>query len=164
MRSSLFTASVLAVAIASVAASSAIAADCKVLRGNYLETAVPPPQCASPAGLCTAATLSGPIQGSAFFTASAIIPTPDSAVTGVVFVMGDTTVSNAAFGSRQGTIFIKNASAFRSVGAGDLTDTQVIAGGTLGFAGATGSLRVTGTFNGISGTGNMTYEGSICFP
>ena len=163
-RSSLLAASALVAAVATVAVSTALAADCKVVRGHYEETAVPPPQCASPVGLCTTASLSGPVKGDGFFTASSIIPTPDTGVTGVVFVTGDTTVSNARFGNRQGSIFIKNAAAFRSIGDGDLTDTQVIVGGTGGFAGATGSLRVTGTFDGATGTGDMTFEGSICFP
>jgi len=156
--------SALVVAIAAVVASNAMAADCKVVRGHYDETAVPTPPCASPLGLCTAAQLSGPVKGNAFFTASAIIPTADTPTTGVVFVTGDTTVSNAQFGNRQGTLFIKNAAAFRSIGDGDLTDTQVIVGGTGDFTGTTGSLRVVGTFDGLTGTGSMTFEGSICFP
>jgi hypothetical protein len=157
-------ASAIVVAMAAAVASNAMAAECKAVRGYYVETAVPTPPCASPVGLCTAAQLSGSVKGDAFFTASSIIPTADTATTGVVFVTGDTTVSNAKFGERQGTLFIKNAAAFRSIGAGDLTDTQVIVGGSGGFAGTTGSLRVVGTFDGLMGTGTMTFEGSICFP
>lgn len=164
VRSALRSAGALVVAIATIVASSAMAADCQVVRGHYDETAVPMPSCASPVGLCTTARLSGPVKGDAFFTASAIIPAADTPTTGVVFVTGDTTVSNATFGDRRGAVFIKNAAAFRSIGDGDLTDTQVIVGGTGDFTGTSGSLRVVGTFDGLTGTGSMVFEGSICFP
>jgi hypothetical protein len=77
-------------------------------------------------------------------------------------VTGDTAVVDARLGAKRGTLAIKNAAAFRTVGEGDLTDTQVIVGGTGDFVGASGSLRVSGTF--AAGSGTSTFEGTVCVP
>jgi hypothetical protein len=74
----------------------------------------------------------------------------------------DTTLQYARLGGKRGTLAIKNAAAFRTIGEGDLSDTQVIIGGTGDFIGATGSLRISGTF--VSGSGTSSYEGTICVP
>jgi hypothetical protein len=124
------------------------------------------PNCSSPAGLCSVAQIFGQLKGRASFTASAIIPTSDTLTTGVVFVTGDTVIKKVVLDGRVGTVLIKNAAAFRpgvNGGDSDLTDTQVIVGGTGAFAGATGSVRVTGTI-GANGTGISTYEGTVCLP
>jgi len=146
-----------------VASSSANAAACKAVRGLYQEIAVTGPQCLSPVGLCTAGHLIGPFKGDTLFTASNIISSSDTPTTGVVFVTGDTIVTGASFEFRQGTLSLKNAAAFHTVFDGNLTDTQVIVGGTDGFAGASGSLRAQGTVD-SAGAGSSTYEGYICFP
>jgi hypothetical protein len=104
----------------------------------------------------------GHLKGTAHFTASAIIQSADTPATGVVFVTGDTTVVDAKLGGKRGALTIKNAAAFRTVGEGDLSDTQVIIGGADDFAGATGSLRISGNFVGDSGT--ASFEGTVCLP
>jgi hypothetical protein len=96
------------------------------------------------------------------FIAKAITQSVDTATTGVVFVIGDTTVLGAALGSKRGTLVIKNAAAFRTVGDGDLSDTQVIVGGTGDFVGASGSIRISGTF--VAGDGTSSFEGAVCVP
>jgi hypothetical protein len=63
---------------------------------------------------------------------------------GLCTVAGDTTLQDARLGGKRGTLAIKNAAAFRTVGDGALSDTQVIAG-TGDFIGATGSLRNSGS-------------------
>jgi hypothetical protein len=151
---------------ASAVFSVANAAQCKAVRGALEETLVSGPTCSSPVGLCSAALIFGQFKGRASFTATAIIPTADTPATGVVFVTGDTLISNAVLDSKVGTVLIKNAAAFRpgtNGGDSDLTDTQVIVGGTGGFAGAFGSVRVTGTI-GANGTGISAYEGTVCVP
>jgi hypothetical protein len=63
---------------------------------------------------------------------------------------------------KEGTLLIKNAGAYRTVGDGDIVDVQVITGGTGELAGATGVLRASGTF--VDGAGESEYIGSICLP
>jgi hypothetical protein len=142
--------------------SVANAADCKSVRGTLEETQVTGPACTSPVGLCTVAQMFGHLKGQARFTATAITPSADTPTTGVVFVTGDTTVQDARLGGKRGTLAVKNAAAFRTIGEGDLSDTQVIIGGTGDFIGATGSLRISGTF--VNGSGTSSYEGTVCVP
>jgi hypothetical protein len=137
------------------------AAECKSVRGALEETLVTA-GCTSPVGLCTVAQMFGQLKGQAHFTATNIIPSADTPTTGVIFVIGDTTVLDARLGSKRGTLSIKNAAAFRTVGDGDLSDTQVIIGGTGDFVGASGSLRISGTF--VAGSGTSSFEGTVCVP
>ena len=152
---------ILSAATVTLLAAAAAHAGCKPVRGVLEETLVTV-GCASPVGLCTVAQMSGALEGEARFTASAIIPSADTPVTGVVFVTGDTTVVDARLGGKLGTLAIKNAAAFRTVGDGDLSDSQVIIGGSGDFVGASGSLRIRGTF--VIDNGSATYEGSVCVP
>src|SRR5215475_10722935 len=135
--------------------SMAYAADCRSVRGALEETQVTGPNCTSPVGLCTVARLIGQVKGQARFTATAISQSADTPTTGVVFVIGDTIIDDARLGNKRGTVAIKNAAAFRTIGEGDLSDTQVIIGGTGDLLGATGSLRISGTFVGESGTASF---------
>jgi hypothetical protein len=104
----------------------------------------------------------GQLKGQARFTATDFIQSADTPTTGVIFVIGDTTVVDARLGSKRGTLAIKNAAAFRTVGDGDLSDTQVIIGGTGDFVGASGALRISGTF--VAGSGTATFDGAVCLP
>jgi len=142
--------------------SMANAAECKSVRGFLEERQVTGPGCTSPVGLCTVAQMFGQLKGQANFTAAEIISSADTPTTGVVFVRGDTTVLNARLGGKRGTLLIKNAAAFRTVGDGDLSDTQVILDGTGDFRGASGSLRISGTF--VAGSGSSSFEGAVCLP
>ncbi|HEU5296579.1 MAG TPA: hypothetical protein VFU71_17495 [Burkholderiaceae bacterium] len=141
---------------------SAAHADCRSVRGALEETQVTGMACGSPVNLCTVAHLIGHLKGEARFTAASVQSTADTPTTGVVFVTGDTTVTDARLGGKRGTLVIKNAAAFRTLGEGDLADVQIIIGGTGDFAAASGSLRVSGTF--VAGAGTATYEGSVCLP
>jgi hypothetical protein len=136
--------------------------ECKSVRGFLEETQVVGPGCNSPVGLCTVAQMFGQLKGEARFTATEFIQSADTPTTGVIFVIGDTTVFDARLGRKRGTLAIKNAAAFRTVGDGDLSDTQVIIAGTGDFTGATGSLRISGTF--VAGSGTASFEGTVCVP
>jgi len=141
---------------------TASAAECRSVRGSIEETVLPASECTSPVGLCADEKLSGQLRGDASFIAAKIIPTDDTPATGVVFVTGDITIADAKLGRNQGTLTVKSAASFRTVGDGDLTDTQVITGGTGDFAGATGSLRISG--NVVGDTGAASYKGTVCLP
>jgi hypothetical protein len=157
------------VAVATVALLTAFvtsptdAADCKQVQGHLEERLVPPPDCTSPVGLCTIGQMFGTLKGEAHFTASAVFPSADTSLTSVVFVIGDSLVVDAQLGGKRGSLTVKNAAAFRTVGDGDLGDIQTIIGGTGDFAGATDSLRISGTF--VAATGGVSrFEGTVCVP
>jgi len=136
---------------------------CKRVEGYLEETLVPPPTCTSPVGLCTVARMFGHLKGRARFTATDFIPSADSPTTAVIFVIGDTIVADAKFEDKRGTLIVKNAAAYRTVGNGDLVDNQTIVGGTDDFAGASGSLRLSGHF--LAETGGVSrFEGTVCVP
>jgi hypothetical protein len=150
----------LCLCMTSLCLSSARAVECRSVRGSLAETAVIA-GCPSPVGLCTVAQMTGQLTGQAHFIASAIIPSADTPLTSVVFVTGDTTILDARLGNRQGTLVVKNAAAYRTTGNGDLSDTQVIVGGSGDFAPASGALRISGTF--VDGNGTASFEGEVCF-
>ena len=145
-----------------VGPGAAGASECRQVRGQLDETLVTGPDCTSPVGFCTVARMSGALRGEAQFTASTITPSADTPTTGVVFVTGDTVIADARLAGLRGTLFVKNAAAFRTT-AGDLVDLQTVIGGTEDLAGTTGSLHVSGTFLAATG-GSATYEGVVCRP
>ena len=97
-----------------------------------------------------------------FGAATSITPTADTAATGVLLFTSDSTIT-ARLGRRSGTLIIKNAGGFRTVGEGSIVDVQAIVGGTGDFAGASGDLRATGVFTQAAG-GTSTYAGTVCLP
>jgi hypothetical protein len=151
------------IASGTIALPAPDASECKEVRGHLEETLVAGAACTSPVGLCTVARMFGAIQGEAVFTASAIILSADTPTTGVVFVSGDTVIVDAKLAGRRGTLTIKNAAAFRTVGDADLVDVQTVIGGAGDFVDTTGSLRVSGNFLADTG-GSSTYEGVVCLP
>jgi hypothetical protein len=136
----------------------ASAAQCHHVYGTLEETAASP--CASPVDICTTSQLSGKLKGSASFIGSSVIPSADTPTTGVIFVTGDTTMTDVHFAGRRGTLLLKDAAAYQTTGNGDIVDLQVIVGGTGGFAGATGTLRLSGFF--ANGSGQSEFEGTVC--
>ena len=138
-------------------------ARCREVSGQYRE-ALAPDGCTSPVGLCIDAhDTDGPSQGTFSGTATSFVGTADSAATGVALFTTDTVADVDAWG-RSGTLVIKNAGAFHSSGLGEIVDLQTIVGGTGDFAGATGALRASGTFDPVAGMGTSTYEGTVCVP
>jgi hypothetical protein len=149
--------------IGAALAASTAAAECRDVTGHQQETPLVGQTCASPVGLCTIAEMSGVLKGDAVFTASAILPSADTSLTGVVFVIGDTVIANAHLGGKRGTLLVKNAAAFNTGASGDLADVQTIVGGTGDLAGASGNLRISGTF--VAGAGGTSvYDGVVCVP
>jgi hypothetical protein len=143
-----------------VGVAAASASECHQVRGHLVESLVTV-GCNSPVNICTVAQLFGAIRGTAHFTASAVV---SSATTAVLFVTGKTVIVDAQVAGQRGTLTVEDAAAFRTNDGGDLVDIQTITGGTGDLAGATGSLRVSGTFLLDTGSGSSTYEGVVCLP
>lgn len=149
--------------LCAVLARSANADTCRRVDG-FLEESLVTSGCTSPVNLCTVAQLFGHLKGRIDFVASAFIPSADTPTTGVVFVTGDSVIPNARLGDKRGTLMLKDAAAYENAGDGNLVDIQTVVGGTDGFAGATGTLRVSGTFSPTTGTGTSSVQGQICVP
>jgi hypothetical protein len=132
------------------------------VEGSYAEHAVTGPDCLSPVGLCIAGTYMGDVRGDFSGQATSITPSAETPVTTVAFFTSNSTISATTRG-RSGTLAIKNAGAFTSHPDGSIVDLQTIVGGTGGLAGASGSLRATGTFSFATG-GHSTWAGVICLP
>ena len=142
---------------------SASADTCRRVEG-FLEESLAPTDCTSPVGLCTVAQMFGHLKGRIYFVASDILASTDTPTTGVIFVTGDSVITDARFEDRRGSLTLKDAAAYQTVGDGNLVDIQTVVSGTGGFAGATGTLRISGTFSPTTGTGTSRVEGRICLP
>ena len=99
--------------------------------------------------------LTGGIQGDFVFEATSTLP---SNVAAVLLYTGTLTVR-----TRHGDLSCINAGAFNTVGDGEVVDLCEITGGTGRYAGATGYLRVFGTFTPTEG-GNSDYNGILRLP
>jgi hypothetical protein len=135
---------------------------CRDLEGSYDEHAVLGPDCASPVGLCIAGTYRGDVKGSFEGRATTLVPTADTPATTVQLFTSDSTI-RATVAGRRGTLLIKNAGAFTGNPDGSIVDLQTVVGGTGGLAGASGSLRATGTFFFATG-GRSSWKGTVCLP
>jgi hypothetical protein len=145
-------------AVVVMSSGATAASDCHKVSGKFTLTAVSGPACASPVGVCATAEFSGGLKGTSVFTGTSIVPTADTATTGVVLLTGDTTIQ-----ARDGALSSKDAVTLRTTGAGEFAEVDTIIGGTGGLAGATGVLTATGTFT-AAGGGNGVYQGELCVP
>jgi hypothetical protein len=156
----LFVASIVAVSALPVARTQAApAAKCKLVRGHAISHTVSGADCASPIGLCAAGQLYGGIKGELNLVATSLAPTQDTPVTGVFTYTGDDVIK-----TKTGDIYTKDAGVLNLTpnSTGDDMSIATIIGGTGEYAGATGSLRIYGTFSETGGEFN--YEGQICTP
>lgn len=135
----------------------AAAATCKKVKGTLTLQALDPSACLSPVDLCAAGTYRGDLKATSLFTGTAFISTADTPTTGVVIATGDNLITTAG-----GTLSTKDAIVLETIGDGNFAEVDTIAGGTGEWAGATGTLRATGTF--LNGSGEGAYEGEICRP
>ncbi len=112
--------------------------------------------CTSPVGFCTTGQASGTINGDFVFTATRFVP---SDTPGVVLYTGE-----IVFQTSRGELRCEDAGAYNSdeleSGPGPFASVCTITGGTGHWAGATGHIRIHGTFTLAEG-GNSRYEGSI---
>lgn len=140
-----------------IATQALAASACKNAKGKFTLQAFSGPDCTSPAGLCATGSFRGDLAGNSVFIASGVIPSIDTATTGVVFVTGD-----ATFTTDSGTLFTKDAISLSTSGNGEFGEVISIVGGTGQWAGYTGKVTATGTFSNGSGAG--AYSGEVCAP
>jgi hypothetical protein len=133
---------------------------CRAIRGHIDSELLAGPECTSPVGLCTRGHFTGDIRGTFVFTATSLTPSADSPATGVVHYTGEIVIQ-----TRRGQVFIKDAGAFNSLpdSTGDVGAVSTITGGTNRYAGASGRLRIAGTFTPQDG-GDSEYSGEIVLP
>jgi hypothetical protein len=163
MSHSLIRVATVAVMLGSLLERSASAETCGRVEG-FLEEAAFTTGCTSPVGLCTIAQAFGSLKGRIRFVASTIIASADTPTTSVVFVTGDSVITNAQWEEKRGSVMLKDAASYQTTGDGNLVDIQTIVGGTDDFVGATGVLRVSGHFSPTAGTGTSKFDGQICVP
>ena len=112
--------------------------------------------CTSPIGFCTLGRALGTIEGDFVFTAHRFVP---SDTPGVVLYTGEIVVLTS-----RGELRCQDAGAYNSgeleSGPGPFASLCTITGGTGDWAGATGHIRIQGTFSLAEG-GNSSYEGLI---
>jgi len=150
-------AGLLPVARAGVAAANA--PKCKLVRGHAISHTVPASGCASPIALCAGGQLYGGIKGELSIVATSLTPTQDTPATGVFVFTADDVIR-----TKTGDIYTKDAGVLNLApnSTGDDMSIATITGGTGDYAGATGNLRIYGTFSETGGEFN--YEGQICTP
>jgi hypothetical protein len=165
MNLSMLKASVALATITLILAAASVSAEvrCRHVTGHYVERAVPPANCPSPAELCIEGEFSGGIRGAFTATVTSLSPSADTPTTAVVHFTGDGVI-HARMGSNRGDILFKSAGAFRTAGAGEIVDLQIITGGTGVLEGASGALRASGIFDPVSGSGESEYSGVVCMP
>lgn len=118
--------------------------------------------CSSPVGVCGKGTFRGLLRGPYTAVLTSIATTADTPSTGVVLITGDLALQ-ARLGSKAGVITVKEAGSFHTTGDGEFAELFSIAGGTGDFAGASGTVFATGTFD-FAGGGEGQYHGTICLP
>jgi hypothetical protein len=109
--------------------------------------------CTSPVGICTAGRLDGTINGDFVFTMS---DHPSSSTPGVFFYNGEIVVSTS-----RGELRCSDAGVYSFADpSGPNVELCTITSGTGEWAGATGSIRLHGTFTFAAG-GDAHYDGDI---
>jgi hypothetical protein len=150
-----------AASLLAVGANAGADAACRSFSGRYAEQ-IAPDGCTSPFGLCIDAQYTGgPLHGTFHGVVTSLTPTADTATTSVMLFTTDTVATVEAWG-KSGTLTIENAGAFATAGRGDIVDLQTIVGGTGDFTGASGTIRASGTFDSVTGTGTSRFVGTIC--
>ena len=155
----------MAVSMAFALAGASLSAEdqCRSVNGHIAIRAVVPTSCPSPVGLCVEGEFSGAIRGQFTSTTTSFMVTADTPTTAVALFTGDGVI-HVRMGDKRSDLFLKTSGAYHSVGTGEIVDLQFINGGTGALTGASGVLRASGTFNPVTGTGEVEYTGTVCLP
>ena len=146
-------------AVAAVGGPAASAAP-EFVNGHFDLKVAPDRDCQSlPGGICLAGNVSGRIKGAFLFSPSEIDDTVETEATGVIVTTGDALVEH-----KDGTLSCKHTGALQlSPGDGPFVSLCIINGGTGDWHGATGYLRIAGTFT-LGGGGTGSYTGKVVVP
>jgi hypothetical protein len=144
-----------------VAATPYLAAappSCSPVNGHFEARLVPPPDCTSVVGVCTAGRVWGGLQGDYQFTMSKLVPTAEPETPSIFFFTGRSVVHTKdgdLHGVDTGTIDLPP-------GQGGFASLITWTGGTGPFAATTGQIRLRGFLDAAAGTTSGDYEGNIC--
>ncbi len=131
--------------------------DCLSVWGIFLSNSVPPPECQSPAGLCTEGTLWGGLSGDYTMTINQLIPIGEPQLPFVNFYTGQSSISlfngKELVGIDSGSL---NGSPPGTVGSGKFATLLTF------IEGAEGYLYIDGTFDFVTGQAYGIYKGRVC--
>jgi hypothetical protein len=133
---------------------------CKAVHGKFSSSAVLPPDCTSPVGLCTAGQLSGSLNGATYaFTMNNLTAVPEAEAQFVTFFSGISLVT-----TRSGQVVrgvdtgAMNLMPPGSMGSGKFSTL-------LSFTeGGSGYLHIRGTLDLVTGSARGDYRGELCLP
>jgi hypothetical protein len=131
---------------------------CRPVNGHFLAQLVPPPDCPSVVGVCTAGRVWGGLQGDYTFTMSKLVPTAEPETPSIFFFTGRSIVHTKdgdLHGVDTGTIDLPP-------GQGGFASLITWTGGTGPFAATTGQIRLRGFLDAAAGTTSGDYEGEVC--
>jgi hypothetical protein len=131
---------------------------CRPVNGRFEAHLVPPQDCTSVVGLCTAGRVWGGLQGDYQFTMSKLVPTAEPETPSINFFTGRSIVHTKdgdLHGVDTGTIDLPP-------GQGGFASLITWTGGTGPYAATTGQIHLRGLLDAAAGTTSGDYEGSIC--
>ena len=125
---------------------------CRPVRGHLLDEHVE--------GGVSVARMTGSLRGDYTFTFIESHPA-DATLTNLIFATGTSVVD-----TRRGTLsfFETSSQDTAEFGGVNATVLMTVTGGTDQWAGATGHIVLTGSYNATTLTGNWEYQGEICTP
>ena len=130
---------------------------CQKVKGKFTAANLPPSECASPVGFCTAGQLKGSLKGTYAFVMQSATPAGVAGAPAVTFFSGDSEIDTASgltlSGADTGAI---NLDPPGTLNSGRFSTLLTIT------AGGAGHLWITGTADLAAGTVSGTYSGLIC--
>jgi hypothetical protein len=133
---------------------------CKDDSGPFQSALVPPPDCTSPAGICTTGTLDGKSPETYQFVMDTLVPDPDQADPNRFLYTGHSVITRLHGGA---TLIGHDSGVLHFEGVLNpfVTTVQVV-GGTKQYGDATGQFVATGQINFVTGEATGTFTSTVC--
>ena len=138
---------------------------CQAIDGPFTSTLIPPPQCASPVGLCTHGILHGDLEATYDFTAATLMPVDDPEHPGRLVYTGTSVITPAKGSKPHGQLFSDDTGYLDPDPASPMAyfaTTVHVVRGTKDAKHTTGSLIAEGALNFITGAAVGSYSGELC--